>query len=55
MFSNLGMATILPETTAAKSITMCEVVLSFVTLIFILADFISLKESLSDYTKKKKK
>ena len=55
IFSNIGMATILPETIAAKSFTMFESVLSFVTIIFILSDFISLKESLTSYLNKKRK
>lgn len=55
IFSNIGMATILPETIAAKSLTMFESILSFVTIIFILSDFISLKESLTNYVSKKRK
>ncbi|MGZ3866691.1 MAG: ion channel [Bacteroidia bacterium] len=54
IFSNIGMATILPETLAAKSFTMFESILSFVTIIFILSDFISLKESLSAIKERKK-
>lgn len=55
IFSNIGMATILPETIAAKSFTMFESVLSFVTIIFILSDFISLRESLSALKEKRRK
>ena len=55
MFSNIGMATILPETIVAKSITMFEVILSFVTIILFLSDFIGLKKSLTNYIKKTKK
>lgn len=55
IFSNIGMATVLPETIAAKSFTMFESVLSFVTIIFILSDFISLKESLTNLKDRKKK
>src|ERR1700739_4254238 len=54
IFSNIGMASILPETITAKSLTMFEAILSFVTIIFILSDFISLKESLTSYLSKKK-
>ncbi|HKC69796.1 MAG TPA: ion transporter [Bacteroidia bacterium] len=55
MFSNIGMATIIPETIVAKSITMFEVILSFVTIILFLSDFIGLKKSLTNYFKKNKK
>jgi hypothetical protein len=55
MFSNIGMATILPKTTIAKSITMFEVILSFVTIILFLSDFVGLKKSLTSYIKKNPK
>jgi hypothetical protein len=53
IFSNLGVAKVLPETLAAEGLVMFEAILSFITIIFILSDFISLKESLNEYIEKK--
>jgi hypothetical protein len=55
IFSNIGVAKVLPETSAAEALVMFEAILSFITIIFILSDFASLKESLSEYIKKKNK
>lgn len=46
-FTFFGYGDITPQTVPAKLVTMTEVVLAFVTVIFLLSDFISLKESLS--------
>jgi hypothetical protein len=53
IFSNLGVVKVLPETSAAEALVMFEAILSFITIIFILSDFISLKESLNEYIKKR--
>jgi hypothetical protein len=45
-FSFFGYGDITPQTIPAKLVTMMEVVLAFFTMIFVLSDFISLKESL---------
>lgn len=45
-FTFFGYGDITPQTIPAKLITMSEIVLAFTTVIFILSDFISLKESL---------
>jgi hypothetical protein len=45
-FSFFGYSDILPQTVAAKVVNLTEIVLAFVTVIFLLSDFISLKESL---------
>lgn len=45
-FSFFGFGDIVPQTIAAKIVTLLEVVLAFFTVIFLLSDFISLKDSL---------
>jgi Na+/H+ antiporter NhaD/arsenite permease-like protein len=45
-FSFFGFGEIMPRTVAAKLVTLMEVVLAFFTVIFLLSDFISLKDSL---------
>ena len=45
-FSFFGYSDILPQTVPAKVINLTEIVLAFVTVIFLLTDFISLKDSL---------
>jgi hypothetical protein len=45
-FSFFGYSDILPQTVAAKMVNLTEIVLAFVTVIFILSDFVSLKESI---------
>jgi hypothetical protein len=45
-FSFFGFGEILPRTIPAKLVTLLEVVLAFFTVIFLLSDFISLKNSL---------
>ncbi|MBL9115649.1 MAG: two pore domain potassium channel family protein [Verrucomicrobiaceae bacterium] len=46
-FSFFGYGDITPQTIPAKLVTMMEVVLAFFTMIFLLSDFVSLKESLA--------
>ncbi len=45
-FTFFGYGDVTPQTVTAKFITMTEILLAFVTVIFLLSDFISLKESL---------
>jgi hypothetical protein len=45
-FSFFGFGDIMPQTIPAKLVTLMEVVLAFFTVIFLLSDFISLKDSL---------
>jgi hypothetical protein len=45
-FTFFGFGDIMPQTIAARIVNLTEVVLAFVTVIFLLSDFISLKESL---------
>jgi hypothetical protein len=45
-FSFFGFGDVTPQTIPAKLITMMEVLLAFFTVIFLLSDFVSLKESL---------
>jgi hypothetical protein len=45
-FTFFGYGDVTPQSVPAKLITMSEILLAFVTVIFLLSDFISLKESL---------
>jgi hypothetical protein len=54
IFSNLGVAKIIPESMTAEALMIFEAMLSFITIIFILSDFVSLKESLNEYLLNKK-
>lgn len=45
-FTFFGYGDITPQTVAAKLLAMTEITLAFLTVIFLLSDFISLKESL---------
>jgi len=47
-FSFFGYGDILPQTIPAKLVTLTEITLAFLTVIFILSDFISLKDSLRE-------
>ncbi len=47
-FTFFGYGDVTPQNIPAKCITMTEVLLAFVTVIFLLSDFISLKESLGN-------
>ncbi|TGL59492.1 ion transporter [Leptospira sarikeiensis] len=46
IFTNIGIIKIVPENTEAEILVIFEAILSFITIIFILSDFLSLKESL---------
>jgi hypothetical protein len=45
-FTFFGYGDVTPQTVPAKLLTMTEIILAFVTVIFLLSDFISLKESI---------
>lgn len=45
-FTFFGYGDVTPQTVPAKFITITEILLAFITVIFLLSDFISLKESL---------
>jgi hypothetical protein len=45
-FSFFGYSEILPQTVIAKCANLTEIVLAFITVIFLLSDFVSLKDSL---------
>lgn len=47
-FSFFGYSDILPQTVAAKIVNLTEILIAFVTVIFLLSDFMSLKESISE-------
>jgi len=44
--TNFGFGEVIPVTLAAKTITSLEVILSFVAIIFVLSDFMSLRDSI---------
>ncbi|PJZ54985.1 ion transporter [Leptospira adleri] len=46
IFTNIGIIKIIPESTEAEVAVIFEAILSFITIIFVLSDFLSLKESL---------
>ncbi|MGJ4750945.1 ion transporter [Leptospira kmetyi] len=46
IFTNIGIIKIVPESTSAEVLVILEAILSFITIIFVLSDFLSLKESL---------
>lgn len=48
-FSFFGYSDILPQTVPARIVNLTEIVLAFVTVIFLLSDFISLKDSLRSH------
>ncbi|MBW0434785.1 ion transporter [Leptospira yasudae] len=47
IFTNIGIIKIIPESTTSEILVIVEAMLSFITIIFILSDFLSLKESIS--------
>jgi Ion channel len=53
-FSFFGYGDITPNNIPAKLVTLTEILLAFMTVIFILADFISLKESILSHENTKK-
>ncbi|TGK04179.1 ion transporter [Leptospira langatensis] len=50
IFTNIGIIKIIPETTESEILVILEAIVSFITIIFVLSDFLSLKESLSRKT-----
>ena len=46
-FTFFGYGDVTPQTIPAKLVTVTEILLAFITVIFLLSDFISLKESIS--------
>lgn len=46
LFTNMGVANVVPVTMAAECMVMFEAIISFITIIFILSDFVNLKDSL---------
>jgi hypothetical protein len=52
VFSNVGIATVVPNGIASEFLMMIEAILSFITIILVLSDFISLKESISSRKRK---
>lgn len=53
LFTNMGVANVVPVTMAAECMVMFEAIISFITIIFILSDFANLKESLNKLGKNK--
>ena len=53
-FSFFGYGDILPATIPAKIVLMLEAAISFLTIILVLSDFISLKDSIAEYKRNKK-
>jgi hypothetical protein len=53
LFTNMGVANVVPVTMAAECMVMFEAIISFITIIFILSDFANLKESLNKIGKVK--
>jgi uncharacterized membrane protein len=47
LFTNMGVANVVPVTIPAESLVMMEAIVSFVTLIFMLSDYVTLRESLN--------
>lgn len=52
LFTNLGVADIVPATTHAEILVMAEGIVAFVSLIFMLSDYTTLKESFGDSSSK---
>jgi hypothetical protein len=52
VFSNVGVASVVPSAISSEFLMMVEAILSFITIILVLSDFISLKESISNRRKK---
>lgn len=53
--TNFGFGSLIPATTTAKILTSMEVLLSFVAIIFVLSDFMSLRESIINRNNKNAK
>jgi len=53
MFTNMGVANVVPVKIPAEILVMFEAIVSFVTLIFILSDYVTLRDSLRRLRDKK--
>jgi hypothetical protein len=53
LFTNMGVANVIPVTIPAECVVMFEAIASFSTVIFILSDFVTLKDSLQKLRKPK--
>jgi hypothetical protein len=53
MFTNMGVANVVPVKIPAEALVMFEAIVSFVTLIFILSDYVVLRDSLRRLKEKK--
>jgi hypothetical protein len=53
LFTNMGVANVVPATTPAEFMVMFEAIISFITIIFVLSDFANLKASLNKIGKRK--
>jgi hypothetical protein len=55
MFTNMGVANVVPVKIPAEIMVMFEAIVSFVTLIFILSDYVTLRDSLKRLKEEEKK
>jgi hypothetical protein len=55
LFTNMGVANVVPVTMPAECMVMFEAIISFITIIFILSDFVNLKDSLLSLGKESKR
>ncbi|MFL5730061.1 MAG: hypothetical protein ACJ75J_11295 [Cytophagaceae bacterium] len=55
LFTNMGVANVVPVAIAAECMVMFEAIISFITIIFILSDFANLKDSLVSVSRENKK
>jgi hypothetical protein len=53
LFTNMGVANVVPVAIPAECLVMFEAITSFATIIFILSDFVSLKDSLNKFRQSK--
>lgn len=51
LFTNMGVANVVPVAIPAECLVMFEAISSFATIIFILSDFVSLKDALTKFRK----
>ncbi|MCU0428851.1 MAG: hypothetical protein MUF42_02655 [Cytophagaceae bacterium] len=55
LFTNMGVANVVPVSIPAEALVMLEAIVSFVTLIFMLSDYLTLRESLNMIRGKKQR
>ena len=53
-FNNLGFYDVVPKSMAARTLVILEIISYFLTIVFVLSDFVSLKDSIVELKKKKK-